>query len=81
MQSFDLQERAVARFLREIEDGYLDNQYHSRTHAAGVLQLTHMLIGNGLVQSGILDETMQLACYIAGVALVLSHVTRQPSRP
>ncbi len=36
MASFELQEDAVACFLRAIEDGYQDNPYHSRTHAAGV---------------------------------------------
>ena len=70
MQSFGLQERVVACFLREIEEGYLNNQYHSRIHAAGVLQITHMLVQNGLVQSGILDETMQLACYVAGAVYI-----------
>ena len=66
MKAFTLQEEAVACFLRTIEDGYIDNPYHSCVHAAGVLQMLHMLIQNGLRQSGALDETLQLSCYIAG---------------
>lgn len=66
MGTFNLQEDVVACFLRQIEDGYKANPYHSRVHAAGVLHMLHLLLQNGLVQSGALDITMQLACYIAG---------------
>ena len=59
----------MACFLRAIEDGYQDNPYHSRTHAAGVLQLVHTLVQNGLISSGVLVCTMQLACYLAGIIL------------
>ena len=56
----------MACWMRAIEDGYKDNPYHSSTHAAGVLQMTHMLLTHGLMSSGAVDATMQLACYIAG---------------
>lgn len=73
MGAFSLPESAMACFLRAIEDAYNDNPYHSCTHAAGVLQLLHMLIQNGLIQSGALDETMQLSCYLAAICHDVSH--------
>ena len=56
----------MACFLREIEKGYMDNPYHSSTHAAGVLQMMNMLVQHGLMQCGVMDQNMQLACYLAG---------------
>ena len=66
IEAFQLEDEVVACFLREIENGYLDNPYHSSQHAAGVLQMLHMLVQNGLIQSGVLDENLQLSCYMAG---------------
>ncbi|KAK9843277.1 hypothetical protein WJX74_009626 [Apatococcus lobatus] len=73
MNAFQLQEDIVAGFLQQIEKGYVDNPYHSAIHAAGVLQMLHMLIQNGLVQSGVLDETMQLSCYLAAICHDYAH--------
>lgn len=73
MATFQLQEEKVAAFLRDIENGYIDNPYHSAIHAAGVLQMSHMLIQNGLVQSGILDDNLQLSCYLAAICHDYCH--------
>ncbi|GFH17868.1 PDEase domain-containing protein, partial [Haematococcus lacustris] len=37
IQHFQLREGRLARFLCAIEDGYPNNPYHCRTHAADVL--------------------------------------------
>ena len=37
----------MCRFLIRIEDGYRDNPYHSRTHAADVLRNLHVIIVRG----------------------------------
>lgn len=66
ISTFKLHEERVACFLHAIEDGYEDNPYHSSTHAAGVLQMLHMLLQNGLTQSGVVDESMLLSCYVSG---------------
>ena len=38
----------------------------SRVHAAGVLHIMHLLMSNGLIHAGILQDVMVLACYLAG---------------
>ncbi|KAK9868656.1 hypothetical protein WJX84_004455 [Apatococcus fuscideae] len=73
LSDFGIQEDIMACFLRSIEAGYLSNPYHSRTHAAGVLHVIHLLVQNGLLQSGILDGPMQLACYIAAICHDFEH--------
>lgn len=62
-----LPEEKLAGFLRQIEAGYLDNPYHSRVHAAGVLQITHLL-AHGLIQNGVFDDLLQLSAYMAAAA-------------
>ena len=37
----------LARFLRRVEEGYNDNPYHNRVHAADVVQSMHMLMTVG----------------------------------
>lgn len=63
-----LNEQRLANFLQKIEAGYLDNPYHSRVHAAGVLQTTHLLAQNGLIQEGVFDGLLQLSAYLSGEA-------------
>ena len=70
-----LNEERLAGFLRKIEAGYLENPYHSRTHAAGVLQATHLLAQNGLIQEGVFDGLLQLSAYISGEDLSHSDCT------
>ena len=67
-----LDEERLACFLRKAETGYLDNPYHSRTHAAGVLQTTHLLAQNGLIQEGVFDGLLQLSAYLSGEPLSCS---------
>lgn len=59
--SADLDARRLARFLRAIEAGYAsqgDVLYHSRTHAADVLQSMHVL----LTQGGLADLVSSTSC-------------------
>ncbi|GAX85340.1 hypothetical protein CEUSTIGMA_g12757.t1 [Chlamydomonas eustigma] len=42
-----LEERKLARFLICIEDGYRDNPYHCRIHAADVLRNLHVIVTQG----------------------------------
>ena len=36
--------RRLAAYLRRIEDGYQDNPYHSRIHAADVVRTLHVVL-------------------------------------
>ena len=65
VESLSISEHRLATFLCRVEAGYVDNPYHSRVHAAGVLQMMHLLMRNGLVQTGVLDSITELACYMA----------------
>ena len=44
---FHLNETKLARFLIHIEEGYPQNPYHCRTHAADVLRLLHVVLNRG----------------------------------
>ena len=37
-----------------------------RVHATSVLQIMHMLMQNGLIRLGVLQDVMVLACYLSG---------------
>ncbi len=63
---FGVSEDILARYLRQIEDGYKWNQYHNRIHAASVLQMMHMLIQAGLYGDGVLEDITMFACYMSG---------------
>lgn len=59
----------TARYLRSIEDGYsANNPYHSRTHAADVLQTLHVILTQGGLTPGYADPLTHLACYLAAVS-------------
>ncbi|KAK9853879.1 hypothetical protein WJX84_001089 [Apatococcus fuscideae] len=65
-----LNEEKLANVLFTLEDGYLQtNPYHNRTHAAGVLQIMHLLLASpgGLKQLGVVDSATTLACYLAAI--------------
>lgn len=62
------------RFLTEVEDGYPDNPYHNRTHAADVLHTMHFMMTKGGVGAamGAAKEMATLACYFAVVRTCLA---------
>ena len=70
IRTFKLEETKLARFLWRIEEGYPNNPYHNRTHAADVLQSTFMLITQGGLSANRL-------CHMAAImAAVSMHTTR-----
>mmetsp|Transcript_8480 Transcript_8480/g.25667 ORF Transcript_8480/g.25667 Transcript_8480/m.25667 type:complete len:957 (-) Transcript_8480:212-3082(-) len=46
---YRISEVRLARFLCAIEEGYLDNPYHSRVHAADVLRSVYVILTRGQV--------------------------------
>ena len=65
----ELEPSKLAKFLRRVEDGYNDTPYHSKAHAADVLQSMHTLLTLGGLASRMGDELIMLA----GQLLPLSH--------
>ncbi len=57
----ELDPSKLARFLRRVEDGYNDTPYHSKAHAADVLQSMHTLLTLGGLASRMDDELVMLA--------------------
>ena len=57
----ELDSGKLARFLRRVEDGYNDTPYHSKSHAADVLQSMHTLLTLGGLASRMNDELVMLA--------------------
>ena len=48
---FHLNETRLARFFMRIEEGYPNNPYHCRTHAADVLRSLHVVLNRGRVMA------------------------------
>ncbi len=63
---FKLVENSFFALMLRIEDGYSDNPYHNRIHAACVLHMMHLLLHNGPIQQGVMDGVSMLACYLSG---------------
>ncbi|KAK9824027.1 hypothetical protein WJX72_007091 [[Myrmecia] bisecta] len=70
IKTFKLEEAKLARFLRAIEEGYPNNPYHNRSHAADVLQSTFMLITQGGLST---NRLCHLAAYTAAIMHDFEH--------
>ena len=57
----ELEPSKLAKFLRRVEDGYNDTPYHSKAHAADVLQSMHTILTLGGLASRMDDELVMLA--------------------
>ncbi|MEW5312657.1 MAG: hypothetical protein WDW38_004274 [Sanguina aurantia] len=68
ISTFELDPARLARFLRRVEDGYPDNPYHNRTHAADVLQGMHCLLTRGGLHRRLGEDPLAMfAGYLAAV--------------
>ncbi|KAK9859297.1 hypothetical protein WJX84_010074 [Apatococcus fuscideae] len=72
-EAFHIPESKLAAFLQHIEAGYVDHPYHNRVHATAVLQVMHMLMQNGLIRLGVLQDVMILACYLSAICHDFEH--------
>ncbi|DBA92091.1 hypothetical protein WJX77_006602 [Trebouxia sp. C0004] len=72
-KEFKLEPSKLARFLRRVEDGYNDTPYHSKAHAADVLQSMHTLLTLGGLASRMDDELIMLAGYLSAICHDLDH--------
>ncbi len=66
----------LARFLRKIESGYKSNPYHNSRHAADVLQTLHMIMHQGGLVPGYVDQLTMLGCYLAAIVHDYEHLGR-----
>ena len=69
----DLDVVRLARFLRRVEDGYLPNPYHNKTHAADVLQSQFMLLTAGGLARRAADPLILLAALLSAIIHDLDH--------
>ncbi|KAL3157196.1 putative 3',5'-cyclic phosphodiesterase pde-3 [Trebouxia sp. C0009 RCD-2024] len=72
-KEFKLEPSKLAKFLRRVEDGYNDTPYHSKAHAADVLQSMHTLLTLGGLASRMGDELIMLAGYLSAICHDLDH--------
>lgn len=66
---FEMDDHRLVKFLMRVEDGYPNNPYHNRIHAADVLQSLHVLVvRGGLIGHGFCDEVSLTSCYLSAVS-------------
>ncbi|GLI60869.1 hypothetical protein VaNZ11_003086, partial [Volvox africanus] len=70
---FGLSPVGLARLLRRVEGGYLENPYHNAVHAADVLQTMHVLIRSAQLHVHYLDPLGLLAAYFAAIIHDYAH--------
>mmetsp|Transcript_25460 Transcript_25460/g.55342 ORF Transcript_25460/g.55342 Transcript_25460/m.55342 type:complete len:787 (-) Transcript_25460:1267-3627(-) len=74
IEKWQLHEHKLVKFLMKIEDGYPNNPYHNRIHAADVLQSLHVLvIRGGLIDHSYCDEIALTSCYLSAVIHDYEH--------
>ncbi|KAG2485168.1 hypothetical protein HYH03_016058 [Edaphochlamys debaryana] len=73
IEHFRIQPAMMARLLRHIEAGYVDNPYHNATHAADVLQTLHVIIHGAQLHVHYLDPLGLLAAYWAAIVHDYGH--------
>ncbi|KAG2437156.1 hypothetical protein HXX76_005823 [Chlamydomonas incerta] len=71
--ALDLRPHVLARALRYLEAGYVDNPYHSATHAADVLQTLHVIIHGAQLNVHYLDPLGLFAAYWAAIVHDYRH--------
>merc|ERR1712118_508016 len=72
VRRFRINERKLMTVLLKIEDGYPNNMYHNRTHAADVLQSMYLLMINAL--DGCIGEPELLAGIVAAACHDYKHL-------
>eukprot|EP00195_Chlamydomonas_chlamydogama_P016231 CAMPEP_0202895694 /NCGR_PEP_ID=MMETSP1392-20130828/4846_1 /ASSEMBLY_ACC=CAM_ASM_000868 /TAXON_ID=225041 /ORGANISM="Chlamydomonas chlamydogama, Strain SAG 11-48b" /LENGTH=1234 /DNA_ID=CAMNT_0049580803 /DNA_START=259 /DNA_END=3963 /DNA_ORIENTATION=- len=73
-REFRINPVVMARFVREVERGYLDNPYHNSMHAADVLQSMHVLLHRGGLVPGYARPVEVFACYLAAMVHDYGHI-------
>ncbi|GIM16339.1 hypothetical protein Vretimale_18970 [Volvox reticuliferus] len=73
IRKFAIKPQLLARFMRRVEEGYRPNPYHSKTHAADVLQTFHVIIHRGGLAPGYVDPLTLMACYLAAAVHDYEH--------
>ncbi|GLC67880.1 hypothetical protein PLESTF_000618600 [Pleodorina starrii] len=73
MTRFHIKPVVLARLLRRLEAGYLDNPYHNAVHAADVLQTLHAVIHGAQLHVHYLDRLGLLAAYFAAIIHDYAH--------
>lgn len=73
IRNFQLDATTLALFLRKVEDGYPENPYHNKTHAADVLQGMHVMLTRGGLHRRLGEELAMLAGYLAAIVHDYEH--------
>lgn len=73
IESLSIDFSKLQDYLRIVEEGHKRHPYHGPHHVASVVQRFHLLLRNGLMQTGILDPLSTMACYIAAAVHDYGH--------
>jgi len=72
LNKFNISEKVLIGFLREIEAGYHPNPYHNNLHATDVLQCMHYIISKGGLSQFMTDEDI-LAALLSAIVHDYQH--------
>ena len=73
VNKFNIKESKLINFLKRIEQGYPDNPYHNRIHAADVLQSMHVIMTKGGLYPKYIDTFQQFAGYVSAMLHDFEH--------
>ncbi|PNW81070.1 hypothetical protein CHLRE_07g342350v5 [Chlamydomonas reinhardtii] len=76
VDKFQMDDHRLVKFLMRVEDGYPNNPYHNRIHAADVLQSLHVLVVRGGLKAPdhtYCDDVSLASCYLSAIIHDFEH--------
>jgi len=73
LAKYNVPEKVMIEFLKEIEYGYHDNPYHNSLHACDVMQVLHVIINRGGLRGFIKSHSEVFGALVAAIIHDFDH--------